>query len=50
MASREGGMEIEELAVERPDALARVAVDALTGIDAAKAREIVEAGRSRRGR
>jgi succinyl-CoA synthetase beta subunit len=45
MASREGGMEIEELAVERPEALARVAVDALTGIDAAKAREIVEAGR-----
>jgi succinyl-CoA synthetase beta subunit len=45
MASREGGMEIEELAVERPDALARVPVDALAGIDAAKAREIVEAGR-----
>jgi succinyl-CoA synthetase beta subunit len=45
MASREGGMEIEELAVERPEALARVPVDALTGIDAAKAREIVEAGR-----
>jgi succinyl-CoA synthetase beta subunit len=44
MASREGGMEIEQLAVERPDALARVPVDALTGIDAAKAREIVEAG------
>src|SRR3712207_130100 len=41
MASREGGMEIEQLAVERPDALARVPVDALTGIDAAKAREIV---------
>jgi succinyl-CoA synthetase beta subunit len=45
MASREGGMEIEELAVERPEALARVPVDALTGIDTAKAREIVEAGR-----
>jgi succinyl-CoA synthetase beta subunit len=45
MASREGGMEIEELAVERPEALARVPVDALQGIDAAKAREIVEAGR-----
>jgi succinyl-CoA synthetase beta subunit len=45
MASREGGMEIEELAVERPEALARVPVDALRGIDAAKAREIVEAGR-----
>ena len=43
MASVEGGMEIEELAVERPEALARVAVDALTGIDDAKATEIVEA-------
>ncbi|MFI7588227.1 ADP-forming succinate--CoA ligase subunit beta [Spongisporangium articulatum] len=45
MASREGGMEIEELAVERPEALARIPVDALTGIDAAKAAEIVEAGK-----
>jgi succinyl-CoA synthetase beta subunit len=44
MASREGGMEIEQLAVERPDALARVPVDALQGIDEAKAREIVAAG------
>ncbi len=44
MASREGGMDIEQLAVERPEALARVPVDALTGIDAAKAREIVTAG------
>jgi succinyl-CoA synthetase beta subunit len=44
MASREGGMEIEQLAVERPDALARVPVDALAGIDEAKAREIVSAG------
>ena len=43
MASREGGMEIEVLAVERPDALARVGVDPLTGIDEAKAREIVDA-------
>ncbi len=44
MASREGGMEIEQLAVERPEALARVAVDALEGIDDAKAREIAEQG------
>jgi succinyl-CoA synthetase beta subunit len=44
MASREGGMEIEQLAVERPDALARGPVDVLTGIDEAKAREIVTAG------
>ncbi len=45
MASAEGGMEIEQLAVERPDALARVAVDAVTGCDEAKAREIVAAAR-----
>lgn len=43
MASREGGMEIEQLAVERPEALARVAVDPLVGIDAAKAAEIAAA-------
>jgi succinyl-CoA synthetase beta subunit len=43
MASREGGMEIEELAVERPEALARIPIDAITGIDAAKAQEIVDA-------
>ncbi|MYM18404.1 ADP-forming succinate--CoA ligase subunit beta [Brevibacterium sp. 5221] len=43
MCSKEGGMEIEQLAVERPEALARVPVNALTGIDEAKAREIVEA-------
>jgi succinyl-CoA synthetase beta subunit len=42
MASYEGGMEIEQLAVERPEALAQVPVDALSGVDAAKAREIVE--------
>jgi len=44
MASREGGMDIEQLAVEKPEALARVAVDALVGIDEAKAREITEQG------
>ncbi|MCK0113292.1 ADP-forming succinate--CoA ligase subunit beta [Ornithinimicrobium sp. F0845] len=43
MCSKEGGMEIEQLAVERPEALAKVPVSALTGIDAAKAAEIVEA-------
>jgi succinyl-CoA synthetase beta subunit len=43
MCSKEGGMEIEQLAVERPDALARVAVDPTTGIDQAKADEIVAA-------
>ncbi len=44
MASREGGVEIEQLAVEKPEALARIAVDALEGIDDAKAREIAEQG------
>jgi succinyl-CoA synthetase beta subunit len=43
MASREGGVEIEQLAVERPEALARVAVDPLVGIDEAKANEIAQA-------
>jgi succinyl-CoA synthetase beta subunit len=43
MCSKEGGMEIEQLAVERPEALARVAVDPAAGIDEAKAREIAEA-------
>jgi succinyl-CoA synthetase beta subunit len=41
MASAEGGMEIEQLAVERPEALAKVPVDALVGVDLAKAKEIV---------
>jgi succinyl-CoA synthetase beta subunit len=41
MCSVEGGMEIEQLAVERPEALAKVAVDPNVGIDAAKAAEIV---------
>ena len=44
MASYEGGMEIEQLAEERPEALGRVAVDAVAGVDEAKAREIVAAG------
>lgn len=43
LCSVEGGMEIEQLAVEKPEALARVAVDPQTGIDAAKAREIAAA-------
>ncbi|MDN6170628.1 MAG: ADP-forming succinate--CoA ligase subunit beta [Micrococcaceae bacterium] len=45
MCSVEGGVEIEVLAVERPDALAKVAVDRAVGIVAAMADEIVaEAG------
>jgi succinyl-CoA synthetase beta subunit len=43
MASVEGGMDIEQLAVERPEALARIQVDAITGVDAAKAAEIADA-------
>ncbi|SDT60403.1 succinyl-CoA synthetase beta subunit [Jiangella sp. DSM 45060] len=43
MASVEGGMEIEQLAVERPEALARIPVDAIAGVDAAKAAEIADA-------
>ncbi|GLZ43259.1 ADP-forming succinate--CoA ligase subunit beta [Actinokineospora sp. NBRC 105648] len=41
MASAEGGMDIEQLAVERPEALAKIAIDAIKGVDLAKAREIV---------
>jgi succinyl-CoA synthetase beta subunit len=41
MASAEGGMDIEELAVERPEALARVPIDAMVGVDQAKATEIL---------
>ncbi|HWA66873.1 MAG TPA: ADP-forming succinate--CoA ligase subunit beta [Mycobacteriales bacterium] len=44
MCSAEGGMEIEQLAVEKPDALARVPVDPVAGVDAAKAMEIATAG------
>lgn len=43
MCSYEGGMDIEQLAEERPEALAKVEVDPAVGIDAAKAEEIVRA-------
>ncbi|GAB3624414.1 ADP-forming succinate--CoA ligase subunit beta [Mariniluteicoccus endophyticus] len=43
MCSKEGGMDIEQLAVERPEALAKVEVDPVVGIDDAKAMEIVQA-------
>lgn len=43
MASVEGGVEIEQLAVERPHALARVPVDPQVGVDEAKADEIISA-------
>jgi succinyl-CoA synthetase beta subunit len=45
MASVEGGMEIEEIAVSKPEALARIPVDATTGVDIAKATEIVNAAK-----
>jgi succinyl-CoA synthetase beta subunit len=41
MASAEGGMEIEELAVERPEALARIAIDATVGVDLELATKIL---------
>ncbi|GAA1851370.1 ADP-forming succinate--CoA ligase subunit beta [Brevibacterium marinum] len=45
MCSKEGGVEIEQLAEERPEALAKIPVSAIEGIDAAKAEEIAkEAG------
>ncbi|MCA0308686.1 MAG: ADP-forming succinate--CoA ligase subunit beta [Actinobacteria bacterium] len=43
MCSTEGGMDIETLARERPDALVRVEVDPLAGLDETVAREIVDA-------
>ena len=43
LASVEGGMEIEILAVEKPEALARIEVNPLVGIDTAKATEIARA-------
>ena len=45
MCSKEGGVEIEQLAVERPEALARIEVDPNVGIDEAKAEEIVAAAK-----
>lgn len=40
LASYEGGVEIEVLAVERPDALARIEVNPIKGIDLAEAKRI----------
>ena len=44
MCSVEGGVEIEEVARTNPQALARIGVSPLTGVDAAKAAEIIAAG------
>ncbi|MBB5954958.1 succinyl-CoA synthetase beta subunit [Saccharothrix tamanrassetensis] len=45
MASVEGGMDIEEVAATKPEALAKVPVDAVKGVDRAKAEEIVAAAK-----
>lgn len=44
LCSVEGGMEIEQLAQERPEALAKVPIDAVLGLDLAQALEIAKAG------
>jgi succinyl-CoA synthetase beta subunit len=41
IASVAGGMDIEQVAAETPDRVAKVAIDAIKGVDAATAREIV---------
>jgi succinyl-CoA synthetase beta subunit len=41
----QGGMEIEEVAHTNPEAVARIPVSPLTGVDAEKAAEIIAAGR-----
>jgi succinyl-CoA synthetase beta subunit len=41
----DGGMEIEEIAHTNPDAIARIPVSPLTGVDHEKAMEIIKAGR-----
>ena len=43
IASIEGGVEIEVTAVEKPEAVAKVSIDPLVGVDDAKAAEIVAA-------
>jgi succinyl-CoA synthetase beta subunit len=43
MASVQGGMDIEDVAAAAPEALAKVPVDPISGVDAAKAAEIVQA-------
>ena len=44
MCSVEGGMEIEEVAATKPERLAKIPVDAVTGVDMAFARSIAERG------
>src|SRR5260221_11743713 len=44
ICSVQGGMEIEEVAHTNPDAVARIGIDPLAGVDRARATEIIEAG------
>ncbi|KFF95749.1 succinyl-CoA synthetase subunit beta [Streptomyces scabiei] len=43
IASAEGGMDIEEVAANRPEAVARVPIDPVEGVTSAKAAEIAQA-------
>ncbi|WP_371552686.1 ADP-forming succinate--CoA ligase subunit beta [Streptomyces sp. NBC_00554] len=43
IASAEGGMDIEEVAASRPEAVARIPIDPAVGVTSAKATEIAEA-------
>ncbi|MEU2268959.1 ADP-forming succinate--CoA ligase subunit beta [Streptomyces olindensis] len=43
IASAEGGMDIEEVAADRPEAVARIPIDPALGVSSAKAGEIAEA-------
>jgi succinyl-CoA synthetase beta subunit len=44
ICSVQGGVEIEEVAHTNPEAVARIGIDPLAGVDRAKATEIVESG------
>ena len=50
IAQVEGGVEIEEVAETNPDAVKQIPIDPGTGVDEAKAREIVDRGRASRPR
>lgn len=45
IASVAGGMDIEQVAAQTPERVVKLAIDANTGVDAAKAREIVTAAK-----
>ena len=50
MLSAEGGVEIETVAEENPDAIAKIWIDPVDGLDPRGAREWVGRGRPRPGR